>query len=125
MRRLVIALAILAAFATTAPSCLSPTLPLPPPDHPDDILQDGTGLWQISGHCTIGALVSVFDTTTHRGVQVQDFTNQGIYHVAIAGNACDLIRVEETETDGSETEPTLFVLEAYGNGGPVDPTSCP
>jgi hypothetical protein len=125
MRRLLIALAILAALATTAPSCLSPTLPLPPPDQPDAIMQDSTGLWQIVGHCTLGADVDVQNTRTGRGVTEQDLANQGTYHVALAGKACDLARVEETETDDSRTPPTFFVLQAYSNGAPVDPSACP
>jgi hypothetical protein len=125
MRRLLIALAMLAALATTAPSCLSPTLPLPPPDLPDGALLDSTGLWQISGHCTPGALVSVFNTRTGRGVQVEDLADLGIYHVALAGRACDQIRMEEQETDGDVTQPNFFLLQAYINGAPVDPNACP
>ncbi len=92
MRRPLVLFAALAVFATTA-SCLSPTLPLPPPDVPDAIEQDPTGLWQISGTCIKGSYVTVFDTVSHRGIVVEDVNQSGAYHVALPGKACDFVWV--------------------------------
>ncbi len=125
MRRVLLAVAVLSALAATASSCLSPTLPLPPPDHPDAIFADSNGLWQISGHCRAGATVIVVNSRTGRGVTMQDLTNQGTYHVALAGLPCDLALVEEQLADGEVTSSTDFVLQDYNNGAPVDPSSCP
>jgi Bacterial Ig domain len=123
MRRLPLAFVALAMVASTA-SCLSPTLPLPPPDQPDAILQDSTGLWQISGTCIAGATVAVFDTVTHKGVLAQDFDNTGTYHVALVGQACDVVEITQTLADGEESPPTEIVLEGFVNGEPTG-TPCP
>jgi hypothetical protein len=123
MRRPLLSYVALAVLATTA-SCLSPTLPLPPPDQPDAISQDSAGLWQISGTCIRGALVTVFDTVTHRGIVVEDVTGSGAYHVALPGNACDLVWVTQETSDGAASPATGFVLETWAHGEPVG-TPCP
>ncbi len=123
MRRLPFALVPLAIIASTA-SCLSPTLPLPPPDQPEAIFQDASGLWQISGTCVKGAFVTVFDTNTHRGQVFQDFAEAGTYHVAIPGQACDVVWVSQEMTEGDGSAPTEFLLEGFANGEPTG-TPCP
>jgi hypothetical protein len=125
MRRVLLAVALLGVLAATAPSCLSPTLPLPPPDHPDAISQDSTGLWQVSGHCDVGATVLVSNARTGFGVSMQDLGNHGTYHLALPGQPCDLARVQELLADGEWTQATGFLLQDYNNGAPVDPSSCP
>jgi hypothetical protein len=126
-RRALLPVATLAAFAVMAPSCLSPTLPLPPPDAPDAISVPGTnGMWQISGDCVAGAIVTVFDTNTGRGVLAEDLAKVGTYTVGLTGTACDSVWVEQQTADGASTsEPTFFVLEAVASGQPVDPNACP
>jgi hypothetical protein len=123
MRRLPLALVPLAIIASTA-SCLSPTLPLPPPDQPEAIFQDATGLWQISGTCIKGAFVTVFDTVSHRGVVIEDVNQTGTYHVALPGQACDLVWVSQSVTDEEASPPTEFVLQGFANGEPTG-TPCP
>jgi hypothetical protein len=123
MRRPLSILAALAVLATTA-SCLSPTLPLPPPDQPETISEDSTGLWQISGTCIAGALVTVFDTVSHRGIVVQDVAQVGSYHVALPGQACDFVWVMQETEDGDVSAQTGFVLQSTLNGEPVG-TPCP
>jgi hypothetical protein len=117
----------LAAFATMAAACLSPTLPLPPPDMPEDVGEGSTdGLWEVSGTCAPGATVFVTNTTTTRGVFVTDTAGLGLYQVSLPGKACDLASVTQssapTEDDGSS--PTFFVLEAFANGMVTDPQAC-
>lgn len=124
MRRALLSLAGLVVLATTA-SCLSPTLPLPPPDHPDAISQGANGLWQISGTCDLGAFVTVFNNVSHRGDVVEDVARIGSYHVTIPGNACDSVWVWQETLDGGKSTPTSFVLQNWSNGAPVGPTACP
>ena len=123
MRRPLSTLAALAVLATTA-SCLSPTLPLPPPDVPDSVSEGSTDLWQISGTCIPGALVTVFDTVTNRGMVVEDAARIGSYHVSLAGQACDFVWVMQETSDGNISGQTGFVLQATVNGEPVG-TPCP
>lgn len=122
MRRASLFFAALVVLATTA-SCLSPTLPLPPPEQPDFVSQDSTGLWQIAGNCDRGALVTVFDTATGRGVVVEDVARSGTYHVAIAGKVCDTVWVSQQTLEGGESPVTAFVLEEW-NQGPIGTSPC-
>jgi hypothetical protein len=123
MRRPLSTLAALAVLATTA-SCLSPTLPLPPPDQPDTISVGSNNIWQISGTCIAGSLVTVFDTVSHSGIVVQDVNQIGSYHVALPGQACDFVWVMQETSDGDVSGQTGFVLETTLNGEPVG-TPCP
>jgi hypothetical protein len=124
MRRALASLAALAFLAAAATSCLSPTLPLPPPDQPDTIAMSTMNLWGISGSCTPGALVTVFNTRTNLGVVQDDITNSGTYAVTLEGLACDTVWVEQSNVDG-ESSQTFFQLEVTQNGLPVDPNACP
>jgi hypothetical protein len=117
-------LASFVSMAMVAASCLSPTLPLPPPDHPDNIEPGmATGTWNIGGQCIAGALVTVFNTATAHGVVVEDINNTGSYHVTIGGNACDVVWVAQQTSDGESSE-AGFVLQGYTNGNPDDPAAC-
>jgi predicted small lipoprotein YifL len=124
MRRALATLVALAVLAATAASCLSPTLPLPPPDQPDTIVASSDNLWEISGECVAGALVTVFNARTNRGVVVEDATDSGSYAVALPGLACDPVWVQQSNSNG-ESSATSFVLQAYQDGSPVDPNACP
>jgi hypothetical protein len=125
-RRALTTVAALAAFATMAASCLSPTLPLPPPDAPESISgPNSTGLWQISGNCVAGAIVSVFNTNTGRGEEEEDLANTGTYSVTIAGTECDIVSVEQATTAGAASESTTFTLQAVSSGEAVNPNACP
>jgi hypothetical protein len=119
--------AVVATGASIASSCLSPTLPLPPPDPPSDIAQDvATGEWQVSGDCVPGATVLVVNNTTGRGAVVEDLDQSGSYSVAIAGKACDPASVTQMlNVDGSEESggPTPFVLAPVSDAMPTT-TDC-
>lgn len=109
-----------------AASCLSPTLPLPPPDAPEGISgPSSAGLWQISGNCVVGAIVTVFNTKTGRGEVAEDLANAGTYSVTIAGSACDLVWVDQETTGGDASASTTFTLQSVASGQAVDPGACP
>ncbi len=81
-RRALLPLAALAVFAIFVASCLSPTLPLPPPQV-ETVATTSDGQWQVSGSCLPGALITVFNTKTAHGVVVEDTANAGFYSAVI------------------------------------------
>src|SRR4051794_21278374 len=74
--RLRLGLVALLALAGSA-SCLSPTLPLPPPDVDSVHASDTPGTWTITGTCEPGALVLVKDTATGLAFGVEDRARVG------------------------------------------------
>ncbi|MEZ4298265.1 MAG: hypothetical protein R3B70_48295 [Polyangiaceae bacterium] len=114
-RRLLLRLgltALVAGFAAT--SCLSPTIPLPPPDV--EMITESTepGIWQISGICKPGALVVVLNDETGTGVVFEDRGETGQWFVQLPAEECDTAWV--TQAFGNEESArTTFVVE------PVDP----
>jgi hypothetical protein len=127
MRRALLSLVALLATATMAASCLSPTLPLPPPGQPDAISGDSTGLWQIAGHCAVGASVRIVNQRTSQFAGDEDLDRTGTYNIAIEGKQCDamMITQEPFIDSGDMSSPTEFVLQAWNNGMAVDPNACP
>jgi hypothetical protein len=123
MRRLHLPVLALAAALSLA-GCLSPTLPLPPPDQPTIITAGATpGTWDVRGNCTVGARVTVFNEKTGRGVVVEDRGGSGSYQVTLEGAECDLAWVEE-EVDQELSAPTGFVLAAHKPGDPSENPAC-
>jgi hypothetical protein len=89
------------------------------------VTEDATGgLWQVSGQCVVGATVSVVNQTTGRGAIYEDLARMGSYHVTIAGTPCDVVVIWQQNSEGVSSA-TPFLLEAFTNGAPVDPTACP
>ncbi|APR78452.1 Hypothetical protein A7982_03799 [Minicystis rosea] len=112
------------AAALSLSSCLSPTLPLPPPEQPTTINAGTTpGTWEVFGNCNAGALVTVFNERTGEGVVVEDRALTGVYHVTIEGTECDLAWVKE-DVESGETMRTSFVLAARKPGDPTDNPAC-
>lgn len=110
-RRHLLTFALAAASALLGASCLSPTLPLPPPDV-ESIQQAGPTQWTIAGSCLPGAVVSVFNDTRNQGVLVQDTALQGKFVVTLDADECDVGWVSQVvgaETSGQES----FVVEAH------------
>jgi hypothetical protein len=111
-------------------ACLSPTLPLPPPEEPGTIRpsSDHDGFWVISGDCYAGALVTVFNDRTRKGAVVEDTDQDGRYSVEIEADLCDLILLSQevvTEDNGLETSgQTGFVMEERESGTVVNDV-CP
>jgi len=124
-RRLLLpVLALTSALALVASSCLSPTLPLPPPEQPSTITAGAApGTWEVFGSCTQGALVTVFNEQTGRGAVFEDRSLVGSYHVTIEGAECDLAWVREEVTVGASA-PTSFVLATRKLGDPTDNPAC-
>jgi hypothetical protein len=109
MKRLL--LPILALLA----ACLSPTLPLPPPEEPDTIGLSADGVWEVRGLCTPGAVVLVQNLATGLIWGVEDKDGDGHYFVRVEGELCDPADVSElfgtTTSDG-----TFFLLETRISG---------
>jgi hypothetical protein len=118
-------LVVVTAVTLATSSCLSPTLPLPPPEQPDSI-RAGTepGTWVVSGTCTAGATVLVINEVTGQGVITEDRTQSGNYSVILAGKQCDEASVRESFPDGQEAGPTTFTLAKQQPGDPIDNPLC-
>lgn len=129
LRRAALHLAFaLATSLLAGAACLSPTLPLPPPE-PADTMRPSAGqegVWQISGNCTPGARVSVFNERTQRGVIEDDTDRNGRYHLEIEAELCDVLLVwQELEGNGDEESAAQsFVVEERTPVGVVNDT-CP
>lgn len=123
-RPLLRVLASLALVALAAPSCLSPTLPLPPPEMPDAIrIGASANTWEVFGHCTRGAIVTVFNENAGVGAVFEDRDETGAYHVILEGAQCDVAHVEE-EVGQERSASTTFVLAPREPGDPTESPLC-
>ena len=102
-------LAFAAASALLGASCLSPTLPLPPPDV-ESVQAADRGRWTVSGSCIPGAVVSVFNDKQSQGVLVEDSARTGRFVVTLSGDLCDSAWVSQVNGAQASTE-LPFVLE--------------
>ena len=120
----------LAMLFVAASGCLSPTLPLPPPEAPTSVVQDTTVAgaagaatrWLVRGGATPGAVVLVRNTATGRIFGVEDVNHDGRYTVAVDATECDLAEVWELVGDIT-SERTGFIVAPTSNGV-VDGGSC-
>lgn len=113
-----------AALAALGAACLSPTLPLPPPEQPDNIETDETlSEWTIRGSCLVGAEVVVLDEATGRGAVYEDRSGFGHYTLVIQGSRCDIVTVRQAVGDDTSGE-TGFVLQETLGGTVTDPSAC-
>jgi hypothetical protein len=122
MRRRHLTLALAAAFALLGASCLSPTLPLPPPDV-ESVQSAGAKQWTIAGSCIPGAVVSVFNDTQDQGVLVEDTTFSGRFVVELTADLCDsgwVSQVSKTETSVE----VPFVVEPQSANDTSAPAAC-
>jgi hypothetical protein len=119
----------LVAIALFAASCLSPTLPLPPPEQPETIRQPqgAQGVYQVAGTCTPGARVVVLNESTGRGAVYEDRDASGAYSVVIEAEHCAVGSVsQEIPEDGeSASAATRFVFQETSQGIVTDVTPCP
>ena len=121
-RRHLLTFAFAAASALLGASCLSPTLPLPPPDV-ESIQKAGSTLWTIAGSCSPGAVVSIFNETQNQGVLIEDRDLSGKFVVNLKADECDtgwVVQSLGTETSGQ----TPFVVEAHSLTSAGDSSSC-
>jgi hypothetical protein len=110
------------AIALSLGACLSPTLPLPPPEQPDGIAQTEPGMWDVRGSNTPGSVVLVKNLNTGVIAGIEDKDADGRYLVHVEGDLCDAAEVYEII--GNDTsDSTFFVLEDVVSGEPVG--DCP
>lgn len=122
MRRSHLSLALAAAFALLGASCLSPTLPLPPPDV-ESVQAAASKQWTIAGSCTPGAVVSVFNETQKQGVLVEDTNLSGRFVVELTADLCDTGWVSEVSGTQASSE-TPFVVEPQSMNDPNATSAC-
>ncbi|MEP7125997.1 MAG: hypothetical protein ABJE95_34005 [Byssovorax sp.] len=121
-RRPLLSLALSAALALLATSCLSPTLPLPPPDV-ESVQSMDQRQWTVAGSCTPGAIVSVFDVTQNKGVLVEDVDLSGKFVVTLTATLCDQAWV--SQVIGTETSAeTPFVIEPHSPNDTSASSAC-
>ncbi len=100
-------------------ACLSPTLPLPPPEEPDGVAMSSTeeGVWDIRGSSTPGAVVLIKNVSTGIIAGTEDDDGDGRYFIRVEGDLCNGAEVQELiGNDTSDT--TFFLLEPRVNGEP-------
>jgi hypothetical protein len=105
-------------WAITLASCLSPTLPLPPPDAPQTIsvgIEPGT--WRVQGQCTAGAVVLVKVNGLIAGIE--DTNHDGRYSLTIKAEACDEAEVWELFVD-TTSKSTGFIVQPTQAGAATD-----
>jgi hypothetical protein len=109
--------------ATAFGGCLSPTLPLPPPEEPDTIAQGNDGVWELRGDCLEGAEVIAINESTGRGAVFVDLKRSGRYSLLIEGDACDVAIISQVLSDEPSGEVRVVLHEVSG-GLDVDPEAC-
>ena len=101
--------AFAAACGLVAAGCLSPTLPLPPPENPSVSTVDSDGYVTLTGSegsAQSGAMVYAFNRATNDG----DFrvaTQNGAYELRVRAAVGDRIAV--WQADGQETSTSIYV----------------
>jgi len=125
LRRAVLGLGLLATLACVASSCLSPTLPLPPPEEPDTVqpLAHDPDVWTVGGTCIPGAIVEVFNDTQSVGSVFADDQRTGRYSVEVRAKRCDLAWVKQDVEDESSGQ-TSFVIQEKNSAGVEDAGAC-
>ncbi|MBK6516708.1 MAG: hypothetical protein IPG04_22010 [Polyangiaceae bacterium] len=103
--------------------CLSPTLPLPPPEEPDTISVSPEGTWEVSGSCIEGAEVVVLNEATGQGAVFVDLEHRGRYAVTLEGDPCDVIVISQS-SGSEESGETRALLRPVEGGVEVDPAAC-
>ncbi len=118
-RRAMLLLGSLLVASTSG--CLSPTLPLPPPEEPDAISESGTadGFWEVRGTCTPGARVLVKNLATGVIAGTDDKDHDGHYFIRIEAEICDAAELYEV-VGNSTSDGTFFVIQPQVNGQPDD-----
>ncbi|MBW2453157.1 MAG: hypothetical protein JRI68_01530 [Deltaproteobacteria bacterium] len=105
------------ALVGSGSGCLSPTLPLPPPEPPDAVSESATGegTWDVRGVCTPGArvLVKNLDNKVIAGRDDDDY--DGHYLIPIQADLCDDAMVFEL-VDDNLSEGTFFIIQPTVNG---------
>jgi len=123
-RRFLLRAGLTAAFAAlTSASCLSPTLPLPPPEVETVTQSSDPVLWSVSGTCAPGALVIVFNDETGEGVVFEDRALSGQWFVQLEGEPCDSAWTSQERGNESSTR-TVFLLDTITKDTPNGSGAC-
>jgi hypothetical protein len=114
--------AIASVFATS--SCLSPTLPLPPPEVETSTqsMTDPTK-WIVTGTCSPGALVTVLNDETGQGVVYEDRAESGHWLVEIEADRCDSAWASQ-ERGNEESSRTGFIVDEVTIDNPAGSGLC-
>lgn len=113
--------AVASALATT--SCLSPTLPLPPPDVDTSTEAADGQRWIITGTCTPGALVTLLNDETGLGAVYEDRLESGHFTIEIEAQKCDRAWVAQQHgTDDSSRY--VFVIDTISVDQPSGSGAC-
>lgn len=124
-RRSVLRLATAALAVFAASSCLSPTIPMPPPGI-NSIEPSEDGLWAVTGTCAPGAFVTVYNITQAQGVVVQDVNETGTFLIKLPAARCDLGQVWQTQLDDTSSAENFTFKEHLpsdtGMSGTCTPT---
>jgi hypothetical protein len=123
-RRLLLGLGLTAIVSALASaSCLSPTLPLPPPDVESITPAAEPGVWNVAGTCAPGALVTVLNEDTGLGAVFEDREETGHWSVQLTAEECDIGWVSQQR--GSDDSPrTSFTIEPYSADQPGEISNC-
>lgn len=111
------------ASALFSASCLSPTLPLPPPDVVTSTASADGKRWSISGTCAPGALVTVLNDETGVGAVYEDRNETGQFFVEIDAEQCDRAWVSQERGDDASGR-NSFVIDAISPDAPNGSGTC-
>jgi hypothetical protein len=116
-------LVLASALASTAVSCLSPTLPLPPPELSSVAATAVDGVWRVGGTCVAGAIVTLFDDKTGLGVVIEDRSGYGHWVVDLPATMCDTAQLWQ-DVGGERSTSTTILIAPYDGSGPADNSAC-
>ncbi len=105
---------LLGAATLLVASCLSPTLPLPPPSRPDVTSPDGAGFVRITGSVQSMATTYAQNMRTGR-IAGQTTDETGDYELELAGEIGDRLVVWYT-LNGDQSAGTEVIVPAPGPG---------
>jgi hypothetical protein len=117
-----IARGLVGSLVVLGANCLSPTLPLPPPEEPGSISNAG-GEWTIIGSCIEGAEVVGYNEATGRGAVFLDREGTGVYTLSIEATECDTLVLKQLLGDEASDETRVVFTETM-DGIAENPTAC-
>ena len=117
-----VARGLAASFFALVAGCLSPTLPLPPPEEPGSI-SNADSEWTIVGTCIEGAEVVGYNEATGRGAVYLDREGTGVYTLTIEAAECDTLVLKQLLGDEASDE-TRVVLTETLDGVAQNPSAC-
>jgi hypothetical protein len=124
-RRLLLRLGLTAIVGALAgASCLSPTLPLPPPELETVTQSPDPTHWIVTGTCAPGALVTVLNDDTGTGVVYEDRTESGHWFVELEAEKCDRAWASQ-QYGGDRSKRTNFTIDEITQDNSSGSGTCP